>query len=123
MGFVEFFKKFYLGKTRLLMSTSLRGSGGRQFALDEDIISDTKNHDAMLGDPLQNKMVLQTLRRVPLIASVPLIVTLGLIVVDVFKLIMPMKETIIEATPLAPIIAPFTCNSRKRRSTDVAVNT
>ena len=68
-------------------------------------------------------MVLKILRRVSLITSVPLIVTLRLIVVDVFKLIMPMKKTIIEATPLAPIIAPFTRNSRKRRSTDVAENT
>lgn len=123
VGFLEFFQIFYLGNTRLMMSTSPRGSAGRQFALDEDIISDIKNRDEILGDALKNTMVLQTLRRVPLITSVPLIVTLVLIVVDVFKLMMPMKETIIEATPLAPIIAPFTVNSRKRRSTDVAENT
>jgi len=121
VGFVEFFKIFYLGNTRLLMSTSPRGNA-RQFALDEDILSDTDHRDVILGDPLKNTMIFQTLRRVPLITSVPLIITAGLIVLDVFKLVMPMKETIIEATPLGPYIAPFTRNSRKRRSTGVAEN-
>jgi len=121
VGFVEFFKIFYLGNTRLLMSTSPRGNA-RQFSLDDDIISNTEHRDVIVGDPLKNTMIFQTLRRVPLITSVPLIITGVLIVVDVFKLMMPIKETIIEATPLAPYIAPFTRNSRKKRSTGVTEN-
>ena len=114
-GFLSFFQMIYLGDARMLMSRSPRGSG-TPFQLDEDIISNSQNQQALLGDPVKNTMFLQIFRSLPIISTIPLVVTMVLVVFDLFKLAMPIKKTIIEATPLAPYIAPFTGNSRKRRS-------
>jgi len=106
-GFLQFVQIFLLGDTRVLLSTVPRVSVDL-LGQDGDIISDTRNSRVFLGDPVKNTMLLQSIRRFPIITSVPIIVTLVLLVVDVIKLINPMFHRVLAASPvLAPIMAPF----------------
>jgi len=123
-GFLEFIQIFVLGDTHLLMSTSPRATVGL-FGQDGDIIpDDSRSGNMFLGDPIKNTMMLQSIRRLPILTAVPVVLTVVLVVIDVFMLLNPMTHRIIATTPLAPLVAPFIGTgsaieaSRKKRSLD-----
>jgi len=106
-GFLQFLQIFLLGDTRVLLSIVPRVSVGL-FGQDDDILSDTRTSKSFLGDPVKNTMLLQSIRRFPVITAVPLIVTVILLVVDLASLLNPMVHRILFAIPsLSPIMAPF----------------
>lgn len=106
-GFLQFIQIFLLGDTRVLLSIVPRVSVGL-FGQDDDIVSNTRTSKSFLGDPVKNTMLLQSIRRFPVITAVPLIVTVILLVVDVASLLNPMVHRILFAIPsLSPVMAPF----------------
>ena len=41
------------------------------FGLDDEILPDTRDEHAYIGDPVKNTMVMQVLRRLPLLTTIP----------------------------------------------------
>ena len=98
---------FLLGDTQLLLSVIPRAPVGL-LGLEDDIINDARASRSYLGDPVKNTMLLQAVRRFPIITAIPLIVTVILLVVDIICLVNPMVLRVLFAIPaLSPIMAPF----------------
>ena len=106
-GFLQFLQIFLLGDTQLLLSVIPRAPVGL-LGLEDDIINDARASRSYLGDPVKNTMLLQAVRRFPIITAIPLIVTVILLVVDIISLVNPMVHRVLFAIPaLSPIMAPF----------------
>jgi hypothetical protein len=105
-GFLQFVQVFFLGDYRLLMSFCPKAAVGL-FGLDDEILPDSRDEHVYLGDPVKNTMVMQVMRRLPILTTIPVVLSIVLFLVDVIMLINPMSHRIMSATPLAPSIAPF----------------
>jgi hypothetical protein len=69
------------------------------FGQDDDILSNIRTSKSFLGDPVKNTMLLQSICRFPVITTVPLIVTVILLVVDVASLLNSMVHRILFTIP------------------------
>jgi len=105
-GFLQFLQIFFLGDYRLLMSFCPKAAAGL-FGLDDEVLPDSRDEHTYLGDEVKNTMVMQVMRRLPILTTIPVVITIVLFVVDIIMLINPMSHRIMSATPLAPTIAPF----------------
>jgi hypothetical protein len=77
------------------------------FGQDDDILSNIRTSKSFFGDPVKNTMLLQSICRFPVITTVPLIVTV-MVVVDVASLLNSMVHRILFTIPsLSPIKTPF----------------
>jgi len=102
-GFVQFFQIFFLGVFRLLLSFC----PGTTFGLlsnDDSILPDTREERAFLGDPLKNTMLMTVMRRLPILTTIPVILSIVLFVIDMIMLINPMTHNRSKGvTSLAPM--------------------
>jgi len=119
-GFMEFLKVFFLGDYRLIMSYMPSYNSFLDFPDEE------RETRTSVGDPIKNAMRIQTMRGMPILTAIPLVLTGCLLVMDIFLLIMPISHRILAQTFLGPYIEPYVANidqeggeigSRHRRST------
>jgi len=105
-GFFAFLKIFYLGDHVELINHSSKGTSG-QFMLNEDILANENDRQALLGDQLKNTLFLHLLRQLPIATGIPILCTLAMVLLDIFNLILPKKKIVLECTSLGPTLQPL----------------
>jgi len=95
----DFIKVFIYGDIVHLMSFTPSGLG-RHISLDLDSsFDDPKERAKFGGDPVKTAMLVQSLRRFPYIVSLPLIISLTVIIASLAKLSIPFIRRLSNLTP------------------------